>query len=81
MNQQKIDELTAGLAQALALVDEVKNSAYAECGYHETRRYARKVIGNIENLLVVMQAEWAEDERELDDIEDEILKPIRGEQT
>lgn len=67
MNQQKIDELTAGLAQAIALVDAVKNTAHAELGYDRTRRHGRLAVRVIEELLVALQEDWADDERELDE--------------
>jgi ribosomal protein L31E len=69
LNQQKMDELTAGLARALALVDEVKNATYAEPiqAYKYTRRFSNRAVRAIETLLGVLQAEWAADELELDE--------------
>jgi hypothetical protein len=67
MNQEKIDELTAGLAQALALVEKVRTAAYGELDYKFTRRAAHRAVNGIEELLVRLQDEWAADERELDE--------------
>ena len=66
MNQEKIDKLTAGLAQALALVERVKSAAYSNIGYRFTRRAAHRAANSIEELLTHLQDEWAADERELD---------------
>ena len=67
MNQEKIDELTADLAQALVLIDKVRNAAYAEHdSYKYTRRYAHRAVHSVEHLLDQLQAEWAADERNRD---------------
>ncbi len=66
MNQGKIDELTEGLAQALALVEKVKSAAYSDVGYRFTHRAALYAANSIEVLLTRLQDEWAADERELD---------------
>lgn len=79
MNQAKIDELTAGLAQALALVEKVKSAAYGEVGYRFTRRAAHSAVNDIENLLTRLQDEWATDEREreLDLLQVALSRPPR----
>jgi hypothetical protein len=69
MNQEKIDELTAGLAKAITLVDAAKNAAHAELGsyYPRTRLHGHRAVREIESLLCALQDEWAADEHELDE--------------
>jgi hypothetical protein len=67
VTQDKIDALTKDLASAMVLIDNVKAVAYSELGYDRTRHAAGRAAQAISDMLVALQEDWEQDERELDE--------------
>lgn len=67
MNEEKIKALQLKIATALGLIDEVRNAAFSELGYDDTRRHTKKIVKQITWLSEALEREWEKDEQELNE--------------